>query len=316
MRSIDSASFIFSLDCEGKWGMADAITNEHRRNFTTDRLWRVYRDLLDLLSSLDLSATFAFVGAFTLSPEQYDRYADRIAGSPAVQAWLRHFEQDRRARNVEGWFLPGVLDAVRNRGHHEIASHGFVHLPLHEKTSAADAEREIQTAVEVARSQGWSPETFIYPRNSVGHVDLLRKYGFVAYRDGFHKKRGKLDQIRSIAAELNLAGKGQPHVSNDSYPLCLPSGYFLNWRWGARRLIPIPATVARWKAIVDDSIRNGRVAHAWMHPHNLLYGDRQLELLENILTYVARRVRAGDLHNMTQLEYTRRRDQAQSSVAS
>src|SRR6266481_4493553 len=100
------ASFILSLDCEGKWGMADAITDHHRKHFLNDRIRKTYRDLVDLFAALDLSATFAFVGAFTLSAEQYQ---DQIAGtecSPVAKAWLRQSEHDLHDRNYEGWFVP------------------------------------------------------------------------------------------------------------------------------------------------------------------------------------------------------------------
>src|SRR5713226_7228419 len=71
------------------------------------------------------------------------------ARSPAANAWLRQFDQDLRDKNYEGWFVPGLLDMVCSRGRHEIASHGFTHLPFDETVvTAEDADR---------RSRGRSP---------------------------------------------------------------------------------------------------------------------------------------------------------------
>src|SRR6266436_1480184 len=104
MKKALPATFILSLDCEGKWGMADAITDHHRKHFVNDRILKTYRDLVDLLAALDLTATFAFVGAFTLSAEQYQDHIEGLDWSLTAKAWLRELERDLRDRNYEGWF--------------------------------------------------------------------------------------------------------------------------------------------------------------------------------------------------------------------
>ncbi len=52
------AQLIISLDCEGKWGMADHITDHHRRCFTNANLDRAYQVTLTLFDKWDVEATF------------------------------------------------------------------------------------------------------------------------------------------------------------------------------------------------------------------------------------------------------------------
>jgi hypothetical protein len=66
-----SGVFIISFDCEGKWGVADHLDTRIEESFTTVNLLQNYRDLLALLGEHDLRATFAFVGAYTLSAEAF-----------------------------------------------------------------------------------------------------------------------------------------------------------------------------------------------------------------------------------------------------
>ena len=300
------AVFILSLDCEGKWGMADSLTDHHRRHWTTDSLTKVYKDILDLLATVHLSATFAFVGALTLSPEQYSANRDKFGDSPAARAWLKYFEQDMSSGNYEGWFAPRLLSMVMERGRHEIASHGFSHLPLLDPgTTAKDATRELQAAVAVTRLHGVTPRTFIYPRHLIGHVNALVEHGFIAYRGGHHEQPGTAQRLANLASEFNVFAAAEPHSALGMTPVVVPSGYFINWQHGIRSRVPISVTVARWKAIVDDAIKHQRVAHAWFHPHNLIDGVDQLPLLEELLANVAKEVKAGDLGNLTQFEYAR-----------
>jgi hypothetical protein len=76
MPTQTKAIFVLSLDCEGKWGLADQISDHHVRYFTSENLRRAYGDPLALFEKWEVPATFAFVMAFTLAKEELGRYAD------------------------------------------------------------------------------------------------------------------------------------------------------------------------------------------------------------------------------------------------
>ncbi len=66
-----AAKFILSLDCEGKWGVADGLTAKSREMLADDRLEAAYNQIVRLLDEHGIAATFAFAGLFSQSAEQF-----------------------------------------------------------------------------------------------------------------------------------------------------------------------------------------------------------------------------------------------------
>ena len=67
---MNDGAITFSFDCEGKWGMTDVPT-DWDVSLTQDSLFTTYEFILETLNQNDISATFAFVGAFTESREVF-----------------------------------------------------------------------------------------------------------------------------------------------------------------------------------------------------------------------------------------------------
>jgi len=65
------ATFIMSLDCEGKWGMANQLTNSLSQVLTYYRLNETYMKICHQLNEYEVDATFTFVGVFTISESKY-----------------------------------------------------------------------------------------------------------------------------------------------------------------------------------------------------------------------------------------------------
>jgi hypothetical protein len=107
------AIFILSLDCEGKWGVADHISDHHTHYFTGANLRRAYADLLALFEKWEVSATFAFVMAFTLAEEELASYAD-LFEDVACRDWLRHFRRDAAAQRFDVGSPPGCSQSQKS----------------------------------------------------------------------------------------------------------------------------------------------------------------------------------------------------------
>ena len=71
-------TFIISLDCEGKWGIADRDNRIESGFITRSALIRAYESLLRVLSVYEASATFAFVMALTLTKNELDDWMPRL----------------------------------------------------------------------------------------------------------------------------------------------------------------------------------------------------------------------------------------------
>lgn len=93
--------------------------------------------------------------------------------------------------NVDSTALELLLDSsVR----HDIGSHGFFHRRF-ETLSSEEAETELRCLSVALRKFGVIPRSFIFPRNSVAHLDLLEKYDYKCYRS---KGNLMLDSMRIV----------------------------------------------------------------------------------------------------------------------
>lgn len=300
-------TFILSLDCEGKWGMADCLDRRHQELLTSVRLIKAYETLADMFGRFDIQATFAFVMALLLEQDDRQRFDELLLGNVATaDPWLEQYRRARSAGTLEGWHLPEALAIVRSGKGHEIACHGFCHRPLADDlVSAAQARAELEAAVQVAHSKQIDLQTFIFPRNEVGHLDEIRKAGFVGYRTALRRVNGMGGRAIRIAEELNLwrlPQQSMPVADNGLVPI--PAGYFFNWRYGTRRLIPPEITQMRWRNLLRRGARGG-VVHLWLHPHNLVTASDTAHALERFLAEVAEARAAGRIRIATQAEYCR-----------
>jgi len=298
-----AARFIVSLDCEGKWGMADILQPYHHENLTNSALARAYERLVGLFGRYEIPATFAFVMAFVLTPDEREQFASELLGDRA-DAWLRSYREAVANGNAEGWHLPEAIDIVRSSAAHEIACHSFCHRPLGDHSiSASGASTELSSANAAARLKGIKLDTFVFPRNEVGHLAELRAHGFIGYRDRLRRPRGRIGRAISLAEEMNVWAPSQRASALSDGLVSIPSGRMLNWRYGARNLIPSQVTKTRWGHQLRDAVAKGGVVHLWLHPHNLITGPNTEKLLEGVLADVAVMRDAGELKVVTQRDY-------------
>lgn len=297
-----AGTFILSLDCEGKWGMADGLTADHHRWLTSANLRTAYAQLLDLFDEYAIASTFAFVMALLLTPRE-QRDHDHLFQDQEIEGvnWLRAFRTAQVDGGLEGWSSPELLDSVRARDRHEIGCHGFSHLPLGEHMISEPVMRhEIDAAVTVAELRGLRLDTFIYPRNIVGRPHVLRDAGFTAYRERLTTRGGPVGKAMNLLSELNVTQQPQRVSSASDAIVPIPSGHFFNWRHGVRRLVPSAVTERRWTKLLDRSARAGGVVHLWLHPHNIISAPATFTVLRSVLRHVARHRDAGTIRVKTQ----------------
>ncbi|TFY96879.1 hypothetical protein [Ramlibacter rhizophilus] len=293
-----SGTFVLSLDCEGKWGVADQIAPHHSM-LSSRKLEATYRRLVEMLDRYGIEATFAFTTAFTLTRQQFRRlWREHGEDTARTSGWmtqaLSHVDRD----GGDGWFVPACLDAVSaSRGGHELACHGFSHLPWrHPIASRAAAAAELSLTRCVPGFGADAVTTFVFPRNQLAHLDLLPAHGFTAYRDA---PRGG-SRLATLARECGLWDRSETFTHCTSDPLArLPAGRFVNWRHGLRCVVPAAVTVQRWTHIIRDAQRTGGVVHAWTHPENFIDGHGMFEMFEQILQRVAQARAAGGLQVRT-----------------
>jgi peptidoglycan/xylan/chitin deacetylase (PgdA/CDA1 family) len=293
------ARFILSFDCEGKWGVADELTAQHQHNLCDARLGEAYRSILRLLDEFEVSATFAFVGAFTQSPAGFARVRPAIeAFRPNAPDYLGSALHSLDQTGGAGWHGADLVDLVTQaRVRHEIALHGVTHVPWTDlDDAAAHAELAIVPLLEGPIRQS---RTFVYPRNLVAHTELLAARGFEGFRTARCRSR-----LSSFMSEFNLFEQPDwPAPSNGI--VHIPAGFFLNWRHGARRLVPPSLTRQRARRLLHTAAAGGGVVHFWLHPENIASAPSTLGLLKLLIGEVAEARESGHCDVMTQVGYCR-----------
>lgn len=283
--------------------MADHIDSSINQRITNANLTNAYKDICAIFKRYEMSATFAFVSALTLSNFEFKRYEDLFRDVNTSNGnWLRHFRQQIKDSGHQGWFVPESLSIVEAEGIHEIGSHGFSHLPVGDpRVDEKSAKAELEAINIVAKDRNQKLTTFIFPRNMVAHVDALLGMGFAAYRTGRYQAT-RAAKYQRFLSEFNIFGEADPHSSTKEE---IPPSQFLNWRSGARGMIPVGITIKRWQSIIDDAIDGNKVAHIWLHPHNVIQNAGTLWSREQICSYAASKRDKGEMDIVTQEEYAR-----------
>jgi len=64
---------------------------------------------------------------------------------------------------------------------HDIGAHGYYH-KKYTNLSRNEAEKELNMISSGMKKFGITPRSFVFPKNSVDHLDMLEKYGYTCYR--------------------------------------------------------------------------------------------------------------------------------------
>ena len=297
------ARFILSFDCEGKWGMADDSAMASNNPINGDSLTKAYTQIFEILERHKIAATFALVGLFAGGYEQYVDSRGELLDSEPHRDWLKVPERSFAAGFQDGWFYPELVNQIKARGNHEIASHSFTHLPLH---NGGVAEKSFLTELKLVNQ--WKAQnsvelsTFIYPRNQIKFEEQLSNFDFLGYRQCDIQNSAYANRFQILQDECNIGRKSDKH-SVSTRPIAVPPGTFLNWRHGPRRIIPKWVTLKRWSNVLDHAVFSGGVAHLWLHPHNLITARGQVELFEDAISRVAKAQNSGLIKSVTQADY-------------
>lgn len=307
-----TARFILSLDCEGKWGVADHLGPDEQSSLTDNGLRRAYSAILRLLDEYDVSATFAFVGLFGESRAAFRRLRPEVERlAEKAPKHLRPALRDIDEGSREGWHGDWAVEEVAAaRQHHEIALHGVTHLPWGDVDRALAMEE--LSLYRQLNSRVRHSQTFIYPRNQVAHIELLKRIAIQGYRLAPRPR----SRVSSLASELNLLTppEADPSAAASVGPLPIPAGYFVNWQHGPRRLVPQAVSRARLAMMLKRADRRGGVVHMWLHPENIATAEATLSLLRSLVGQVAKLRDSGRCEVLTQLGYVQRRRAATISV--
>lgn len=281
---------VLSIDAELAWGFHDLLNPPRERIAAARPAWS---RLLSVLEEFSIPATWAIVGHLFL--EECDGLH---AGHPGSPDWFGR-DPGGTAGEHDEWFGPDLVRAVRDSPvGHEIACHSFSHVLFGApETTRELAAAEVEASVEAVDGMGLELRSFVFPRNQIGHRDVLAAYGFGSYRGVRPEQWFDTSRMRRTGKFLDaaLVRSAPPLVTPtvDEYGLVnLPASLDLFGFEGLARRVLEPVVgdpvVRQARAGIDRAVESEGVFHCWLHPNNLLT-ERDVERLRRVLSYLAAR---------------------------
>ncbi|MBL7124600.1 MAG: polysaccharide deacetylase family protein [Dehalococcoidales bacterium] len=307
---LSKAVFTMSLDTELLWGLsrtpsgrAIAQINGIKRDPTHCRA--AIDNLLNLFAKYNIPATWATCGYLFLDYRGGNRYIPDENTIKSRGGW-------HNSETINGNPLfcgKDIVDKIlSSQVEHEIGYHTFSHVDF-SRCSREVAEAEVADGVRLAREFNLSLKSFVFPWNRVGHLDILKKYGFLIYRV---QASGLGERYRTF-----LARKIGGILGLIFTPLAK-----LNWRdgiwetgssmdfWSRQYSFML---LPRAKLGVHRAVSQQKLLHLFLHPYTLVLQPSLFGKLEKLLILVASKRDKGELEVMTMGELATRMNQTLSS---
>lgn len=320
-----TGTVVISLDAELAWGYHDehsssagglarrtsnrarqayrTVTRGHYADhgITSDELATARRSwlrLLDAFEEFDTPATWAVIGHLFL-----DECEGEHRSHPLSPGWFAS-DPGGTAAEQPSWFAGDLIDAIADSPtEHEIGSHTFSHVVFGAPTTNSEvASAELRAATDAAAAHDCSLTSLVFPRNWVGHRDVLAEHGFTCYRG--NRARWYDDALVRPAAKMANMGLqfspppvGQPTVDEHGLVDIPASLNLFSFEGLARSLIGPVVTdpiVRQAKLGIERAINEDGVFHLWFHPNDVLRPSH-IERMRTVLAHVDERRSQGEL---------------------
>lgn len=280
-------SVIISIDAELAWGFVDFPKLPMHRLRRAREMWM---QLSDLLEKHEIPATWAIVGHLFL--EQCNgRHPDHPAGAE----WFRQ-DPGGTVDTDEIWYAPDLIEYVIDADvGHDVGSHSFSHVNFeNDDTSRQTALTELRMCQDIADEWSLEMSSFVFPRNRVGHPDVLCEQGFTSYRVTKPETWYQETVIEPIVKLVNgsPAGATPPTVTptlDDQGLVRIPASLFLFGFEGRPRdlmsMVWTDPVLRMAKRGIDRAAATDELFHIWLHPNNII-DQHGLKRMAAIFSYI------------------------------
>jgi peptidoglycan/xylan/chitin deacetylase (PgdA/CDA1 family) len=245
---LDKGIFIISIDTEFAWGFIDIIDTNLAKKYIYISKRRSRTNILKILKiseELNIPITFGFVGRLLLDDSQ--------SHNSILQA-IDVFHQ-----------------VLGSRVEHEIACHSFSHIDF-SRCSRWEAQQDIRMCKKIMKDFGVDPVSFLYPRNRIGHLDILENEGFKTFRYKIRHKYAKIFLLNLFRQQYNLPSK----IDN---LLAIPANYLFQ---SSSYMGSTALWIATLKALKEVAFKR-KILHIMLHDY--IESDIIILYLKHILTF-------------------------------
>jgi peptidoglycan/xylan/chitin deacetylase (PgdA/CDA1 family) len=330
VKKLNKGVFILWIELELAWGLL------HRKKINLRKLTKVsirVREILDeifaLLEKYRIPVTWAVVGHLLL-----DR-CERNSGLPHSEmprphySWLEkdwyRYDPCSDLKSAPAWYGRDLMDRIvkyvnESKLSHEIGCHTFSHQLFGDPGCTRDvARKEIEKCIGLMKNYyGIVPKVFAFPRDYVGHLDLLKQYRFIFFRDVPVKLYPCLRMERTLSNLIKTYSSlfiqflsyyflYPPHVVTvkESRPNL----------WGVSGCLAyskkpfIPLKLVTFKAIqgINLAVRKGKIFSMYTHLRNFAEDVNMLSEFEHLLLHVSKKRKEGLLEVKTPIELVKER---------
>jgi len=214
---------VISIDTELAWGESHHRDGAGpRRDYGSERA--AIDQILEVFDRYDVSATWAIVGHLFLDHcEAVDGRAHpeivRPINPPSSSNgdWF-DIDPCSTLQDAPAFYGRDIVAAIAGCGTpQEIGCHSFSHL-IADGCGEDAFESDLAACRAVAAADGVDVRSFVYPRNAIDHIDLLRANGFVCYRGS------AASAIASAGRLVRYADRVRPLASSAVVPIRHSSG--------------------------------------------------------------------------------------------
>jgi len=305
---------IICIDLELAWGFVFRRLFPLRENILMQGRQSI-PTLLKLFQRYEIPATWAVVGHLLLS--QCKRHNNiihpeiiRPRYSWFLGDWFQ-FDPGSDIQHAPLWYGRDLIDDILNNPiAHDIGSHSFSHFLFGEVGLDKEAaESDFLAFDKASREIGFKAVSFVYPAHSVGHREMLPRFGFKIYRgntlEPFIEYWPPLRKfLRFWIHSCAIAPlPADPQIEEDGL-IHLPASMHFALKNGLSGFfITQEALARRAKRGILHTSRKGGVFTLYFHDHNLGFDPvAHLAALENVLEFASNLRNKGVLRIMTMRE--------------
>jgi len=317
-------AFTLCIEVELAWAFVHRRTIDPSRvNQISVNTRKIIDTVTDLLETYELPVTWSFLGHVLLDHCNRGKKGMPHPEMPRPSySWLKRddwyaYDPCTDLGEDPAWYGKDIADRIfqylrESKIPHEIGCHSFSHQLFGDRGCGEKLARaEIERCVGLMKTEyGVAPKVFTFPRDYVGHTNLLRDLGFVAFRDIPLKLYPclKMERTFSNYAKTHLSRFIQflsyyflfpPHVTTIreampglwSLPGCLA--------YGRKPLIPPKLVAIKARQGIRKAIRKAKIFSLYTHLRSLGESESMLSNFKEILSYVYRKRKGGKLETKT-----------------